>query len=275
MALETVFSLLNIGWPLSSEDMGNMNGVSGGRANAVKMRDKPSADGGIGEVVLHHVKLALSAFFPSIKFDLLALYHLEFDLVCSIPINVSDNTRVFEVYDGVVNEESGGGRRVEDVEVIILDPRAIKIGGRVCACIKGNGVFGVPPLTNSYNVSVNSDLSKGDVSHYFVLPVLVKEDKGVLSCITAIVLTPPSSWVVRVVKLFSELGNVGDGARGGGEGDGRVIHSKSDWFITLNIFVRHITFNFVEDLRDEEKMFNGGIVTEGGGKDLVVKLSVP
>ena len=173
--------------------MGNIDGVSRGRVNAVKVRDKSGANGGIGEVALYHAKLALSVFFPSVKLDSLVLYRLKFILVCPIPINISNDTRVFEVYDGIVDEESGGGRRVEDVEIVILDPRAIEIGRRVCACVKGNRVFGVSPFTNSYNMSVNSNLSEGNVSHYFVLPILVKEDEGVLPRITAVILTPFSS----------------------------------------------------------------------------------
>ena len=241
----------------------------------VKVRNKSSANGGIGEVAFHHTELALSSFFPSIKLNSLTFYCLEFALVCLIPINISNNTRVFEVYDGVVDEESGGRGRVEDIEVIILDPRAIEIGGRVCAPLKGNGVFGVSPLANSYNVSVDSDLSEGDVLRYFILPILIKEDEGVLPHITTVVLAPSSSWMVRVVKLFSKLGNVGNGARSGGEGDGRVIHSESNWFVALNIIVQHITFNFVKDLRDKEEMFDSGVITEGSGENLVVELSIP
>jgi len=252
-----------------------MNDVSRGRANAVKMGGKSGANGSIGEMALYHAELALGVFFPSVKLDSLTLYCLEFTLVCLIPINVSDNTRVFEVYDGVVDKESGGGRRVEDVEVVILDPRAIEIGGRVCTCVKGNGVLGIPSLADPYDVSVNSNLPKGDVSCNLVLSVLIKENERVLPCITAVVLTPPSSWMVWVIKLFSELGNIGDGTRSGGERDSGVIHSKSDWFVALNIVVQHVTFNFVKDLGDEKKMFDGGIVTESGGKDFVIELSVP
>ena len=275
MALKTVFSFLDIGWPLSSEDAGNVNGVSGGRANAVKVRGKSDVNGSMGEVALYHVELALGTFFPSVKLDSLALYRLKFALVCPIPINVSDNTRIFEVYDGVVDKKLGGGRGVKDVEVVILDPRVIEIGRRVCACMKGDGVFGISPLTNSYNVSVNSNLSEGDVLHYFVLPVLIEKDKGVLLCITTVVLTPSRSWMVRVIKLFGELGNVGDGARSRGKGDSGIVHGEPDWFIVLNIFLQHVTFNSGEDLRDKEKMFNGGIIMEGGGEDLVIELSVP
>jgi len=260
---------------LSSEDAGNVKGISGGRTNAVEMGNKSGADGSVSKVAFHHAKLALSTFFPSIELNSLALYCLEFALIHSIPINISDNTRVLEIYDGIVDEELGGGGRVENVEVIIFDPRVVEVGRRVCMCVKGNGVLRVPPFANSYNVSVNSNLSEGDVSRYLILPILIEEDKRVLPRITVVVLTPSSSWMIRVAKLLSELRNIGDRARSGGERDGGVICSKFDWFVVLNVVVQHVTLNLVKDLRNEEKVLDGGVVTEGGGEDLVVKLSVP
>jgi len=237
VALKAIFSLLDIGWPLSSEDAGNVNGVSGGGTNAVKVRDKPSANSGIGEVSLYHAELALSIAPSSIELNSLALYHFKFTLMHSIPINVSNNTRVLEIYDGIVNGESRGGRGVENVEVVVLDSRMVKVGGGVCSSVKGNGVLRVSSLVSPYNVSVNSNLPKGDVSRYLVLTILVEEDERVLPHITAVVLTPSSSWMVWVVKLFSELGNVGDMARSGGERDGGIVFSEPNRFVTLNIVV--------------------------------------
>jgi len=43
----------------------------------------------------------------------------------------------------------------------------------------------------------------------------------------------------------------------------------------LYVVICHIPFNFVKNLRDEEKMFDSGIVTESGGEDLIIELSVP
>ena len=217
--------------------MGNVNSVSGGRANVIEMRDKPSANSSIGEMSFHHTELALSVAFSFVKLNSLAFYHLEFTLMCPISINISNNTRVLEVYDGIVDEELGGRRGVEDVEVIILDPRTVEIGRGMCMCMKGNGVFRVSLFANSYNVSIDPDLSESDVSRYFILPILIEEDKGVLPHITAVVLAPPGSWVIRVIELLGKLGNVGDGTRSGGEGNSRVIHSESDWLVTLNIVV--------------------------------------
>jgi len=217
--------------------MGNVNSVSGRGTNAVEMGNKSSANSGISEVAFHHAKLALSVFFPPIKLNSLALYRLEFALMCLIPINISNNTRVPEVYDGVVNEESGGGRRMENIEVVIFDPRTIEIGRGVCVCVKGDGVFRVSPFTNSYNVSINPNLSEGNISCYFVLPVLIEKYKRVLPHITTVVLAPPVSWVIGVIKLLSKLGNVGDGTGCARKGDGGVICGKPNWFVALNIVI--------------------------------------
>jgi len=255
--------------------MGNVNSVSGRGANAIEMRDEPSADGGIGEVAFHHAELALGGIFSLIEFDTLAFYCLELALMRSIPINVSDNTRILEVYDGVVDDESRGRRRMEDVEVVIFDPRAIEIGRGVCPCVKGDRVFGVALLASPHEVSVNPNLSKGDVSCDFVLPILIEEDEGVLPRITAVILAPSEAWMIGVIYLDTKLGNVGDGARSGREGNGGVICGKPNWFFTLHVVIYHVTLNFVKNLRDKEEVFDGGIVTEGGGEDLVVKLSIP
>ena len=158
-----------------------MDGVSGGRTNASEVRNESSADGSVSEVALHHAELALCCLFPLIKLNLLALYRLEFAVMCSVPINISNNTGIFEVYDGIVDEELGGGRGVKNVEVVVFDPRAIEIGRRVCACMRGDRVLGFALLASPYEVSVDPNLSESDVSCNFILSILVEENKRVLS----------------------------------------------------------------------------------------------
>jgi len=196
MALKAVFSFFDVGWSLSSEDMRDVNSVSGGGANTIEMGSESSADSGESKMVFHQAELALSVAFSFVKLNSLVLYHLEFIMMRPISVNISDNARVFEIYNGVIDEELGSGGRVENVEVVIFDPRTIEVGGRVCMCMKRNGVFRVSLFADPYNVSINSNLSKGDVSCNFVLPVLIEKNQGVLPRITAVVLTLPSSWVI-------------------------------------------------------------------------------
>jgi len=215
----------------------DVDGVGGRGANAVKMRNEPGTNGGVSKVSFYHTEFALGAIFPFVKLDLLALYRLEFALMHSISINVSDNTRILEINDGIVDEESGSGGGMKNVEVVIFDPRSIEIGGGMCTCVEGNRKLGVTPFASSYKMSIDPNLPEGDIACHLVLSILVEEDEWVLPRVTAVILAPPISWVVQVVKLLSELRNVGDGARRGGEGDGRVVLSKPNWFVALHVII--------------------------------------
>ena len=86
-----------------------MNSVSGGGADAIEVRDKSSANRGVGEMAFHRSEFALGGVFSLVKLDTLAFYRLKLILMRLISINISDNTRIFEVYNGVVDEESGSG----------------------------------------------------------------------------------------------------------------------------------------------------------------------
>ena len=214
-----------------------MDGISRGGVNAVKVRDKSGVNSSVSEVSFHHTKFALGTVFSPVKLDLLALYCLEFTLMCLISINVSDNTRILEINNGIVDEESGSGGGVENVEVVIFDPRAIEIGSGMCACMERNGEFRVAMLASPYKVSINPDLPEGDITCHLILSILIEEDKRVLPCITAVVLAPSNSWMVWVIKLLSKLRDVGNGARRGGKGDGGVVLSEPDWFVVLHVVV--------------------------------------
>jgi len=88
---------------------------------------------------------------------------------------------------------------VEDIEVVIFDPRAVEIGRGVCLCVKGDGVLGIALLANSYKVSINPNLSESDVSCYLILPILIEEDEGVLPRITTVILAPPKTWMIWII----------------------------------------------------------------------------
>jgi len=210
MALETVFTFLNVWWSLSSKDAWDVNGVSRRGAETIEMGNESGADSGVSKVSFHHVEFALGAVFPFIKFNLLALYCLEFALMRPIPVNISDNTGILEINDGVVDEESGSGGGVENVEVVVFDPRVIEIWGGMCTCVEGNRKLRIATFASSYKMSVDPNLPEGDITCHLVLPIFVKENEWVLPCITAVVLTPPASWVIWIIKLICELGNVGD-----------------------------------------------------------------
>jgi len=126
---------------------------------------------------------------------------------------------------------------MENVEVIIFDPGTIEIGSGMCTCMERDRELRVAMLASSYKVSIDPNLPEGDIACHLVLPVLIEEDKQVLPHITAVILAPSVSWMVRVIELLSKLRNVGDGTRCGGEGDGRVVPSEPNWFIVLYVII--------------------------------------
>jgi len=175
---------------LSSEDARDVDGVSGRGTDTVKVGNESGANSSVSKMSFHHAELALGTIFPLVKLNSLAFYRLEFTLMRLIPINISNNTGILEIDDGVVDEELGSGGGMENVEVIVFDPRAIEVRGGVCTCMEGDRKLGVTPFASSYKVSVNPNLPISNVARHLILPVLVEEDKWVLLCITAVILTP-------------------------------------------------------------------------------------
>ena len=73
-----------------------------------KMREEPSADGGMSKVALHCEELALSPILSVVQFDPSVLDVVKLVLVRSIPMHVSNDPRVLEIDEGVVNKEVTG-----------------------------------------------------------------------------------------------------------------------------------------------------------------------
>jgi len=104
-----------VGWPLTSEDAGNVEarGREDGRWRwrtcSNNMREETSADRCVSKVLLHCKELGLSAVFSVGELHSSPLHILQLDLVCPIPVYVSDYPRVFEVNQGIVNKETTSG----------------------------------------------------------------------------------------------------------------------------------------------------------------------
>jgi len=46
----------------------------------------------------------------------------------------------------------------------------------MCICMEGDGILGVALLASPYKVSINTNLSEGNVSCHFILAILVEEN---------------------------------------------------------------------------------------------------
>jgi len=107
--------VIAVGWPLTSKDVGNVKvrGREDGRwqrrACSNKVRKETSMDCCVSEVSLHCKELGLGAIFSIGKLHSTPLHVFQLNLVCPIPVYVSDYPRVFEVNQGIVDKETTSG----------------------------------------------------------------------------------------------------------------------------------------------------------------------
>jgi len=73
------------------------------------VREKTSTDCCMSKVLLHCKKLGLSAIFSVGELHSTLLHIFQLNLVCPVPVYVSDYPRVFEVNQGVVDKEATSG----------------------------------------------------------------------------------------------------------------------------------------------------------------------
>jgi len=77
--------------------------MRGKGADTSEVGNKASAYSSVGEVAFHNTELGLCISLTVVKLSALMFDCHELVLVCPIPINVSNNTRVLEIYNGIVD----------------------------------------------------------------------------------------------------------------------------------------------------------------------------
>jgi len=107
--------VIAIRWPLTSEDAGNVEarGREDGRWRQRtclnNVREETSTDRYVSKVSLHCKELGLSTIFSVGKLHSTPLHVFQLNLVCPVPVYVSDYPRVFEVNQGIVDKEVTSG----------------------------------------------------------------------------------------------------------------------------------------------------------------------
>jgi len=73
------------------------------------MREKTGTNCSMSKVSLHCEELGLGTILGIGKFHFSSLHVFQLNLICPIPVYVSDYPRVFEVNQGVVNKKATSG----------------------------------------------------------------------------------------------------------------------------------------------------------------------
>jgi len=142
---------------------------------------------------------------------------------------------------------------MEDVEVSVLDSSSVKIGRGEGSSMKGGGVFPIALATNANKMSIFIDTPVTNISGDFCLSFLVKEDNGIEVRLSAVIPYPSFTRVVGVLKVASKWGGKANRLRrGGGSGDGRLVLSEVDRFVTVDTVVIHVQLSKVENARNEK-----------------------
>jgi len=142
---------------------------------------------------------------------------------------------------------------VEDVEVSIFDPSTVEIGRGEGPSVEGGRVLVGTLATNTDQMSVFVDTPVTDVLSSLCLSFLVEEDDGVEVRLSSIILHPPFTRVVGILKVASKWGGKVNRLRGGsGSGDGRLVLSEADRLITVDAVVIHVRLGEVKNTRDEK-----------------------
>jgi len=161
-------------------------------------------------------------------------------------VYISDDPRVFEVDQGIVDKEMTSGRGVKNVEISIFDPDAIEIGRGESSSMKGGGVLAGALVPNTDKVSIFVDTSITDILGSLRLSFLIEEDDGVKVGLSAIVLHPSFTRVVGVLKVAGEWGSKTNRFRRGcGLSDGGLVLSEANRLVTIDAIIAHVWFSEV------------------------------
>ena len=190
-------------------------------------------------------------------------------------MHVCNDPWIFEVNKGIVDKETTGGRGMEDVEVGVLDPRAIEVRRRKGLSMKGGRIFAIALASHSYKVSIfNAPIT--NVLSRFRLSFFVEKHDGVKVGLGSIISYPPFTRVVWVLEVTSEGRSKANGLRRGcGSSNGRLILCKADWLIAVNTVFAHVRLSEVYDAGNEEEMVDRFEIAVGGLEGFVVKTIVP
>ena len=207
------------------------------------MRLETSAYSCMGEIALHSEEFSLGAIFGIVQLDPSSLHVGQLVLVCSVPVYVSDDPWVFEVNEGVVNEELTGRQRMEDVKVSVLNPSMVEVGRRESPSMEGGGILTFSFVMYSYKVGVFPNAPIGNVLSCFCLSLFIEKDNGIKVGLSTIIPYPPFTRVVRVLEVTGKGGGKANRlGRGCGPGNSGLILRKMNGFITVNTVLAHIWF---------------------------------
>ena len=149
-ALQVILPWFYVGWSLSSENTRDMlttwreGGCHRRRwgAGDKEVLLQTSANGARGKPSLYCKQLSLCTILLFVQLQALPLDTNKGVMVRPESVYVGQDPRISKVDECSVDKEAGSVSRMEDVEVSVLDPTTVEIGGGICLSIEWSGVLG-------------------------------------------------------------------------------------------------------------------------------------
>ena len=140
-------------------------------------------------------------------------------------MNISKNPRVFEIDQCHIHHKARKMGGMKEVEVGVLDPSTIEIGGWIGFRLKWSGILLLVLSSSSNQISVFFRRAKTNILGYFGLSLVIDENKGVVSRVASIKESPPFTRVHRVVEFVTQWWVNGNGGWTASFRNGGIIPS--------------------------------------------------
>jgi hypothetical protein len=257
--------------PFAGNETGDGASRGSGRAALVEVGNKVGADGGMGEMTLGVQKLTLKLLLIVLDGDLLPLAALCLVNVRAVPMDISNDARVFEVSKGLVNKGAGGVGRMKNVVVHIFGTGAIEVGGREGSCVERKGVDDTTFLASAHESGLIPNWLIGDVLGGLGLTELVDEDEWIMSEVSRVKLLPALTRVISIKgKSEGVVTRAGDGDRASGKAamDDRGRRAGK-W-----LFFVHVTKKDVSEGGDVEEVEDIVVLLDVDVKGLILEFLV-
>jgi hypothetical protein len=196
-ALRVIVAVFILG-PFAGDETGEGAGRRGGGATLVEVRNKVGADGGMGKAALGIQKLTFKLLFIVLDSDLLPLAALHLVDIGAVPMDVSDDARVFEVSEGIVDESAGSVGGVENIVVRILGTGTTEVGRGEGMRVERERVNDTTLLTSTHESGLIPYQLVRDVFGSLGLAKLVNENEGVVPKVSRVKLLPALARMIDV-----------------------------------------------------------------------------